>query len=284
MYIFYLPAGATLEMGPTVIIPQSQWLGRDQGESVNTDWSSVAKDPTSLAPSLTEHLCTAPANQGTAVLLHHAMFHRGSVSVRDPERRAGPDNPRRPMIKLIFHRTLAPTRPSWDHDPGFAFGGDEQVSARMAAAAGCTELELTPAIESVWRWLTGTTQQLASSDGVGAGGLGRFMSNRLSEQLLRPQREGDEAARVGSGYRLARAASANAAQRLLHVLEHGPEAGRRVAVQALAAAGAAAVGPLVARIHQLSAGLTGQPWAVWSFSRAPIYSSSDSPRKANWGA
>jgi hypothetical protein len=131
VYVFYLPAGATLEMAPTAIIPQSHWLGRDQGDEPGTNWRSVANDPTALAPSLTEHLCTAPANQGkktgflshlyikaiflprqtrdkhrestpkidrfvegTAVLLHHAIFHRGSVTVRDAERRIAPDNPR----------------------------------------------------------------------------------------------------------------------------------------------------------------------------------------------
>ena len=70
VYIFYLPAGCTLQMGATAIIPQSNWLSRDRA-----DWSSVVASATNLAPSLSEHLCTAPPYQGEAVILHSALEH-----------------------------------------------------------------------------------------------------------------------------------------------------------------------------------------------------------------
>lgn len=120
VYIFYLPAGCTLQMGPTAIIPQSSWLSRDRA-----DWSSVVTSATNLAPSLSEHLCTAPAHQGEAVLLHSSIFHRGtaatSLSLQLVESNGRTSElPRRAMIKLIFHRTQAPSgEPTWDHDPDF---------------------------------------------------------------------------------------------------------------------------------------------------------------------
>jgi hypothetical protein len=117
------------------------------------------------------------------------------------------------------------------------------------AAAGCTEPELVPAIASVWQWLLGETA------GFRAPSIETVDLDTLGGQLLLPQTDGDEAIRVGAGYRLAQSASDEAVARLVYTLEHGPEAGRRVAVQALGAAGSAAVGVLVARIGELSADL-----------------------------
>ena len=152
------------------------------------------------------------------------------------------------MIKLIFHRTRAPTAPTWDHQPGFRF--DSQAAAARMAAAGCTEPELVPAIASVWQWLLGETA------GFRAPSIETVDLDMLGGQLLLPQTDGDEAIRVGAGYRLAQSASDEAVARLVYTLEHGPEAGRRVAVQALGAAGSAAVvSVLVARIGELSADL-----------------------------
>lgn len=257
VYIFYLPAGATLEMGPTSIIPLSHWLSRDQGDHTGSDyssrqWASVSQDPACLAPSLTQHLCTAPAHQGTAVLLHHAIFHRGTLAVR--KGRSGAALPRRPMIKLIFHRTRAPTAPSWQHDCAFDFATptcSAEDAARLAVAAGCTEPDLLPAIESVWRWLLGTSHSTPATPAEGQQELAQIST--LSARLYQTQRDGDEAMRVGAGYQLANLArhSSDALRSLLEVLDDGPEAGRRVAVQALAGAGRTVVAPLTCRLQAL---------------------------------
>ena len=79
VYVFYLPAGASLEMCPTAIIPMSHWLSRDQGADnpgPGADWSDVEATAENLAPGLSEHMCTAPPHTGTAVLLHHVSGGR----------------------------------------------------------------------------------------------------------------------------------------------------------------------------------------------------------------
>ena len=262
VYIFYLPAGAALEMCPTAIIPQSHWLSRDQGADnagPGADWSTVAADPTNLAPGLWEHMCEAPAHQGTAVLLHSAIFHRGTLPPLRVVSSSVGELPTRPMIKLIYHRTRAPTAPTWAHRSGFADDeGGTLLSARLLANVGCTVPTLAPAIESVWRWLlgglhTGTFDATASS---------AELEEELvasAEMLMERQRDGDEALRLGTGYKIARVVSssdgsviARTAQRLLlEVLARGSEAGKRVAVQALGSAGEPVVPPLLHALREL---------------------------------
>jgi hypothetical protein len=70
--ILYYPCGATEAMGPTGVLPGSQYFQADPNEQ-----PTVGK---TLGASLQLHqrLLTLPPNQGTAVLVH---FHTWSVSV-----------------------------------------------------------------------------------------------------------------------------------------------------------------------------------------------------------
>jgi hypothetical protein len=74
--MFFVPAGATLEMGPTAIIPSSHFMSTD-----HADWSSLTNpaELTPLFPEATEFKLTAPAHAGVAVLLHQALLHRGTA-------------------------------------------------------------------------------------------------------------------------------------------------------------------------------------------------------------
>ena len=215
-------------MGPTAIIPQSHLLSRD-----DADWSRVIESPANLAPSLTEHFCTAPAHQGTAVLLHSAMFHRGSAMRLV---RGGEELPRRAMIKLIFHRCRAPESPEWDHQPGF------DVDA--AASELCTETALLSPVRSLWAWLLGSEVPAAPLEAV-------EVAERC-DVLSEPQRDGDEATRVGACYELAAAVAAGDGAALAGLADglelSAPPATRRVAVHGLGEAGATAVPTLLSML------------------------------------
>ena len=76
----YVPAGCTVEMGPTAVVPQSHYLcndgvGLSYLEGKDAKWChlsdpSRANDPTALAPFLREEKCTAPLRVGSVTLMH----------------------------------------------------------------------------------------------------------------------------------------------------------------------------------------------------------------------
>ncbi len=249
VYVFYLPAGASLEMCPTAIIPQSHWLSRDQGANnpgPGADWSDVVASAENLAPGLSEHMCTAPPHTGTAVLLHHAIFHRGTLPLVRLRRGDSPCGlPRRPMIKLIFHRTRAPSKPTWLHQPSSKI-------TDMLHGSNLADPTLFPAIESVWSWLCcGSSGRRAET---GCDGLDEETVAALGSMMMEEQRNGDEAVRVGAGYLLAAASTTqqDAKAALLDALDSGSEAGKRVATQASGAAGKAMVPPLIENLQSLT--------------------------------
>ena len=92
--MFFVPAGATLVMGPTAIIPGSHLMSVD-----HADWSQLRDetDLTALFPEAVEHKLTAPAHTGVAVLLHHSLFHRGTARLSE----ISDDNPWRPMVGFL---------------------------------------------------------------------------------------------------------------------------------------------------------------------------------------
>jgi hypothetical protein len=64
--ILYVPGGASLEMGPTAVLPRSHVLGLDDGEA----WSNFEV----TMPSVHEHKLAVPEGKGAAVLIHCARL------------------------------------------------------------------------------------------------------------------------------------------------------------------------------------------------------------------
>ena len=115
--VMYYPAGSTLEMGPTCILPGGQYFGIDPEKAREMAESMGA------VQGLCEFKVTTPLAHGTAILIHFHMYHRGSRRLTDPDRterwaasRAGPA-PLRPMVKFQFYSVSEPTRPNWDAGP-----------------------------------------------------------------------------------------------------------------------------------------------------------------------
>ena len=174
--IFYVPAGATLHMGPTAVIPGGHLMSVDEG-----DWACL-EDPadlTELWSGAVEHKLTAPAHTGVVVLLHQAMFHRGTARLSD----VSAEHPFRPMMKFIFSSTRTPTTPSWDTASPPADWAVAGVPSGMAGACG-----------SLWRWFGGgaaggpdvpaTTESVAE----------------LGARLTAEHAHGDEAGRNSASY------------------------------------------------------------------------------------
>jgi hypothetical protein len=92
----YVPGGASLEMGPTAILPRSHVLGADPGES----WHEA---PTDIAGYMQELKLVAPEGQGRAVLIHYDIVHRGTARLVGEHEALW-----RPMLKFQFQRTVAP--------------------------------------------------------------------------------------------------------------------------------------------------------------------------------
>lgn len=234
LIIFYVPAGATLLMGPTAIIPGSSLMSVD-----HADWACLA-DPTDLTElwsGAVEHKLTAPAHTGVAVLLHHAMFHRGTARLSD----VSAEHPFRPMMKFIFSSTRTPTVPSWN----------TASPAADWAAAGVPE-GMEGACRSLWRWLGG--------DPAGGPDVPAMTESvtELGARLVAEHAHGDEPGRHKASYALAEIAAASggdneqAVALLLAALTHETcEGARRVAVPGLAAAGDAVVPSLLALIDDI---------------------------------
>ena len=84
--LFYYPQDTPVELGPTAVIPKSQYL--------NNDWP-VGEEELALS---------GPA--GTVVIVHYDMLHRGMANCAETTRH---------MVKFLFTRMSEPSTPSWDY-------------------------------------------------------------------------------------------------------------------------------------------------------------------------
>ena len=123
---FYYPQDTTEEMGPSGILPKTQY----QRFISDPDASKTLEEPLAIC---------GPA--GTVALIHFDSWHRATRNTSDKNRY---------MLKFQFARTREPRSPSWNHlspvwSPGVA--------------------DPHPAIsQNVWKWLCGNTQQDSSTE------------------------------------------------------------------------------------------------------------------------
>lgn len=237
--IFYVPGGCTLEMGPTAIIPGGQLLSRDCG-----DWDALAAEikeggtATTLAPTLREIKLTAPKNVGTAVLLHHSMFHRGTARLMDKFGKPIDENVR-PMFKFIFTRCREPTAPDWN-----SLG---PAAATVDWHPLVSEPAIIPALQSLWEWQVGVGNIPLSPEPAASHHSSESGCAPTFAILVAPPTPGDDAERTGAAYRLARAARRGDLESLAALLQaltqRESPAGRRCAAHALTSAPPAASSP-----------------------------------------
>jgi hypothetical protein len=96
--LFYYPQNTPLELGPTAIMPRSQYLNTEPPSGVE----EVA-------------LC---GKAGTVTIVHYDLLHRGTPNTGDRTRF---------MVKFLFTRMTEPQSPSWSHrDASWTATGDPQ--------------------------------------------------------------------------------------------------------------------------------------------------------------
>ena len=115
--------GCSDEMGPTEIVPMSQFLGAD-----DQDWSGVNESPTNLGPTIGSTRLTSPANRPVAVISHHAMIHRGCARLSDE-----------------LDDESAPWRPSEPSTPRCFLVPESLLSAARSQCSSSSSLEDRPA-------------------------------------------------------------------------------------------------------------------------------------------
>ncbi|MBV7332812.1 HEAT repeat domain-containing protein [Chloroflexi bacterium TSY] len=85
--LFYYPQDTPVQLGPTAIVPKSQYL--------NIDWPEGERDT------------PLDGDAGTVVIVHYDLLHRGMANHHDSTTRQ--------MIKFLFTRMSEPTEPTWDY-------------------------------------------------------------------------------------------------------------------------------------------------------------------------
>ena len=80
LFIFYVPRGATVQMGPTAVVPSGQYVSAD-----DQDWSAVNRDASYLGAGLRRVVPTAPLEQGTIFLAHHGVIHGATARLQDDQ-------------------------------------------------------------------------------------------------------------------------------------------------------------------------------------------------------
>ena len=144
---FYYPQDTDEEMGPTAIVPRSQYLVEQQSEQDEI------------------HL-TGPA--GTVVLVHYDIWHRAAGTVNAARNRY--------MVKFLFTRMSDPVRPSWRHEPGAAAPLRE-----LGGAGGGPPTDLPEAWGHQWRWHLGQSGAGAGSPGSAEGRLAALFGKLAAE-------------------------------------------------------------------------------------------------------
>ena len=91
----YYPTDITPEMGPTIIVPGTQF------RNAPTDRMATYTNIRGQVPMVLK--------AGTMAFTHYDLWH-GTAANRSPAKRH--------MIKFLFRRTRDNTSPTWNHDPG----------------------------------------------------------------------------------------------------------------------------------------------------------------------
>jgi HEAT repeat protein len=100
LMLFYYPQDTPVELGPTAILPRSQYLNTQRPEGV---------DELPLS-----------GEAGTVTIVHYDLLHRGMPNTADKLRY---------MAKFLFTRMTEPEAPTWNHrDPAWPSTGDPQES------------------------------------------------------------------------------------------------------------------------------------------------------------
>jgi len=240
----YFPQDTPVELGPTGILPRSQYYNKHGGKR-NRVFGCGRFSDTDVAdgvPSRYWHVKERPLAccAGTVVLIHYDLWHRGAANVT----MAGV----RFMFKFQFSRMVSPVRApcSWDcssivPDWTCFLTANDSDEANAVAASGYF---LRPVWQGIWDWLCGCEagSATAHSDNKGVGpDIGH-----LVRELVKAD-DHNEPHRVAIAWRIGRLAAQREDQASILVIHLESVAGLQSqgAMQALEAAGQAVLLPLI---------------------------------------
>jgi len=159
--VMYYPQDTTPEMGPTQLLPGTQFY-RGDSDRAHYSRGHIPSFGEQLAGWATcVHTVTGPA--GTVVVMHYDLWHRALAAASDAPRL---------MLKFVAWRTTPPSGtgppPPWPLADG---GASEEEEARQAAAAEEEEEEKEEdreglADEPLLAFLSGDDEQAAHGGGV----------------------------------------------------------------------------------------------------------------------
>jgi hypothetical protein len=136
----YYPHDVTLEMGPTVIVPGSQF------RNCPTDRMATYGNIRGQLPIVVK--------AGTVAITHYDIWHGGSINRSDRPRH---------MLKFLFSRGSEPTEASWDHNPETAGSlAANKLSFENPSRCGQSDHYKERVIRNeAWTWLLGGKKLVA---------------------------------------------------------------------------------------------------------------------------
>ncbi|HIG18189.1 MAG TPA: phytanoyl-CoA dioxygenase [Candidatus Handelsmanbacteria bacterium] len=123
---FYYPQDTSVDMGPTAILPASQYY--DSGECAHR------RQEVPLS-----------GEAGTVAIVHYDLWHRAMPNESERERF---------MLKFLFARLEEPQSPSWNNE-----------AVHWQSPAGAAEGELEEAYRQLWNWNRGSSNGSSGRSG-----------------------------------------------------------------------------------------------------------------------
>ena len=135
----YYPQDVTVDMGPTIVMPGTHF--RNAPTDRLASYGTLKGQKPLIVPA------------GTVAITHYDLWHAATRNVSDRMRY---------MLKFVFDRTSAPTKPTWNHDVD---AGDTTAKGQFSAMVGACvynsdyykEWELR---KQMWLWLKGDAAEL----------------------------------------------------------------------------------------------------------------------------
>ena len=136
LLVVYFPEAVPAEMGPTGVLPGSQYYNHQ---------------PT--GQDAIEKMLVSPA--GAVYLCHFDIWHRANANQSDR---------RRLMVKFVLSRKSEPAAPSWNHDANFTPDFNAIAAKAREEEGPLTNQRLPNLWRSLWRWHAGLQPESGDGD------------------------------------------------------------------------------------------------------------------------
>ena len=229
---FYYPHDVGADMGPTAVVPGSQYHGKQLDDEM----------PSELL------VC---GNAGTVTVAHYDLWHRGTPNLASEDRY---------MIKFLFTRMSQPRSPSWDSS-GQSWPRDDSVWRDLHSTIwdwhrgreGSAELDDADEMAPLLEQLGDVNESIRLRAAYRLGRKGEAAVGPLGDKL----KSADEEIRHAAGFALSAIGPA-AIEVVASAVDAASQTDRTIAVEVLGNIGAAAASAIPLLIRILSTGSPGE--------------------------